>query len=232
MSIYRFSSVVILFGSIVSCGAANFTGGSKTSPKFPTEKPGTTGTTPGGTTPGGTTPGGTTPGGTTPGADGGSTPQIGPDNQVNQPNPNTIVYGIDQVFHIGDGRFEGTSCKQEVSQLALAGNAYFFEFEVLTDSTQMTIDVAKLCGIDYTTNTYELYSGRSVVQGLGIPLVETKLTSPRISLNKGVYTIILAAGFGAGAGQSRKDLDDYIVGSVTVNGSKPVKSVRYGSYNR
>jgi hypothetical protein len=239
MSFYKMSPFAILTLSIVvSCGAANFSGTSRTGPYSPPKAPATT-PTPGGiapgktSTPGGIAPGKTpTPGGIAPGSTGSSTPQIGPNNQVNQPNANTIVFGVDKVFHVGDGKFQNTSCMQQVSALPLAGNAYFFEFEVLTDSTELTVVVAKLCGIDYSSNTYEVYASNSRLQTQAIPAAAHGLTSPVISLNKGVYTVILGSGYGIGAGQMASDLDDYVVGNVTMSGSKPVRPVRYGAYNR
>ena len=239
MSINRWSTVAAASISlIVSCGAAKFTGGSRTGQNKPklnnpsTEPmPGTNpdGTNPSGTNPSGTNPSGTNPSGTNPNS---STPQIGPNSQVAQPNVNTIVFGLDQVFHICDGRYNNTSCMQEVSALPLAGDAFFFQFEVLGDSTDLNIEVAKLCGVDYTTNTFELYAGNARLQGQAVPGAAPGLVSPPVSLKKGIYTIILASGWGHLAGQTRNDLDDFIVGSVTVKGSKPVKAIRYGSYNR
>jgi hypothetical protein len=161
----------------------------------------------------------------------GQNTQTGPNDQISQPSPNTIVYGQDKVFHIGDGRFENTSCKEEVSQLPLNGNAYFFQFEVLNDNTSVNINVAKICGLDYQTNTFEIYALSSRLQGQYIPLSATTIAGTPVTLKKGAYSVLLTSGWGQD-GDNRSDRDDYIVGKVTVEGSQAVRPIRYGAYNR
>lgn len=161
----------------------------------------------------------------------GQNTQNGPSNQISQPTPNSIVFGQDKVFHIGDGRFENTSCKEEVSQLPLNGTAFFFQFEVLNDNTTVNINVAKICGVDYQTNTFEIYALSSRVQGQYIPLTATTLAGGPVKLNKGAYSVLLTSGLGKD-GDNTTDRDDYIVGKVTVEGNQAVRPIRYGAYNR
>jgi hypothetical protein len=243
------ASIVTMLTS-VACGNASFFGGDsgskskkQTSPSGQsTGGPTTDGQLPPGQNPGGQNPnsqnpnaqnpnglppGSQTPGGQTPGS---QNPQIGPNSQVTQPNPNTIIFGQDKVFHIGDGRFENTSCKEEVSQLPLNGTAYFFQFEVPTDNTSVTVNVAKICGTDYTTNTFEIFSGNTRLQGQYVKTATPSIAGTALTLKKGIYTIVLTSGWGNDGGAS--DRDDYIVGKVTVSGNQPVRPVQYGAYNR
>jgi len=161
-----------------------------------------------------------------------SVPQIGPSDQILQPDPNTIVFGRDKVFHIGDNDYENTSCKEQVSTLPLEGNAYFFQFEVLNDRTNVSINVGKICGVDYNSNVYELYSGSSRIQGTYIQRLGTSVDGKNIALNRGKYSVVLASGLGRYNNSSKSDLDDYIVGNVTVRGNQAIKPINYGSYKK
>lgn len=208
-----FSAVVLLSLATVACGNASFFGGSKkkknnaaveqTATPAPTVTPSTA-----------------------------SQPQIGPADQMMQPDANTIIYGRDKVFHIGDNKYENTSCKEQVSQLPLEGNAYFFQFEVLSDNTRVDVNVGKICGVDYTSNTYELYSGNSRVQGRYIQRLGTTVSGSSMVLRKGIYNVVLSSGWGRYNGSSKADLDDYIVGNVTVKGNQAIKPIKYGAYTK
>ncbi len=206
-----FSAVVLLSLATVACGNASFFGGSKKKKNASVEQT-------------------STPSTVTPSTAG--QPQIGPADQMMQPDANTIIYGRDKVFHIGDNKYENTSCKEQVSQLPLEGNAYFFQFEVLNDNTAVDVTVGKICGVDYTSNTYELYSGNSRVQGRYIQRLGTTASGSRMILRKGTYNVVLSSGLGRYNGSSQADLDDYIVGNVTVKGNQAIKPIKYGSYTK
>ena len=93
----------------VACGNASFFGGGSSKRKETvTQTQNTNGQSPNGQSPNGQSPNGQIPNGQIPGT--GQNPQTGPTDQISQPNPNTIVFGQDKVFHIGDGRFQNTSC--------------------------------------------------------------------------------------------------------------------------
>ena len=161
-----------------------------------------------------------------------TTPQIGPKDQITQPNPNTIIYGKDHVFHIGDNLLDNTSCKEQVTALPLEGTAYFFQFEVLNDNTTVSVNVARICGVDYATNTYEIYSGSSRIQGRYLQRLGTSVAGAPLTLNRGTYNVVLASGLGRDGNSSKEDLDDYIVGNVTVQGSQAIRPINYGSYQK
>jgi hypothetical protein len=221
-NVLRLTAVALAGLSLVACGNASFFGGGgskKTVQTNPQTQP-TVNPAPA-----------PTPTPTPPGSNG-TTPQIGPQNQVSQPDPNTIVFGKDQVFHIGDGRFDNTSCKEQVAALPLTGNAYFFQFEVLNDNTVVTVNTAKLCGIDYATNTYELYASVSRIQGQFIPRAQTSVTSAQIPLRRGVYTVVLASGLGRDSGEMKTDKDDFVVGNVVIQGNQAVRPLQYGAFRR
>jgi hypothetical protein len=207
-----FSAVVLLSLATVACGNASFFGGSKKKKNNAAVEQATTPPT------------------VTPST--ASQPQIGPADQMMQPDANTIIYGRDKVFHIGDNKYENTSCKEQVSQLPLEGNAYFFQFEVLSDNTRVDVNVGKICGVDYTSNTYELYSGNSRVQGRYIQRLGTTVSGSSMVLRKGIYNVVLSSGWGRYNGSSKADLDDYIVGNVTVKGNQAIKPIKYGAYTK
>jgi hypothetical protein len=220
----------------VACGNASFFGGGSSKRKETvTQNQNTNGQNPNGQSPNGQNPNGQNPfGQNTNGQNpvNGQNPQTGPADQISQPNPNTIVFGQDKVFHIGDGRFQNTSCKDEISQLPLTGTAYFFQFEVLNDNTTLNINVAKICGVDYQTNTFEIYGLTSRLQGQYIPLNSPTASASNVTLKKGAYSILLTSGWGKDTDSSAADRDDYIVGKVTVEGNNAIRPIRYGAYNR
>jgi hypothetical protein len=207
----RILGAVLLLGfATVSCGNANFFGGSKKKKNNAVAEQTTPTTTPSGVKP----------------------PQIGPSDQILQPDPNTVIFGRDRVFHIGDNKYENTSCKEQIAALPLEGNAYFFQFEVLNDNTTVEINVGKICGIDYTSNTYELYSGRNRVQGRYIQRMGTTVEGTNLMLRKGTYNVVLSSGLGRYNYSARPDLDDYVVGNVTVKGNQAIRPINYGSYTK
>ena len=136
------------------------------------------------------------------------------------------------MFHIGDGRFENTSCKEQIAALPLSGTAYFFQFEVLNDNTAVTVNAARICGVDYGTDTFELYSGTVRIQGKFIPRGISGFSADAIMLKRGVYSVVLTSGLGRDPGDATNDRDDYIVGNVTVQGNQAVRPLQYGTYNR
>jgi len=100
------SAVLLMSVATVGCGNANFFGGSKKKKNNAVAQQSSPSATPGEVKP----------------------PQIGPTDQILQPDPNTVIFGRDKVFHIGDNKYENTSCKEEIAALPLEGKAYFFQF--------------------------------------------------------------------------------------------------------
>lgn len=205
------SAVLLLSFTTISCGNANFFGGSKKKKNNAVAEQSTVPPT---------TPNGVKP------------PQIGPTDQILQPDANTVIYGRNRTFHIGDNKYENTSCKEEVASLPLEGNAYFFQFEVLNDNTTVEINVGRICGVDYTSNTYELYSGRDRLQGRYLQRLGTSISGTSMTLRKGTYNVVLSSGLGRYNSNSAPDLDDYVVGNVTVKGNQAIRPINYGSYTK
>lgn len=219
--------------------------------------PGTPGTVPGGTTgtvpvPGtpGTTPGTTTgpiplPG--TPGAPGykpipGSqcttppcqsnvpVPEYGPIGQVEQPTPNTVVFGKDQVLHIGNGNFPATSCMEQVSTIPLSGSVFFFQFQVNQDNTSVSVNVASICGVDFGSGTLQLAQGTAKVGQTTLPRGAKSLGLPSYVLNRGVYNVYVYSGKGNGTDGPTWDVDDFVVGNVQVTANQPITPGIFGAY--
>lgn len=173
------------------------------------EDPSTNGTTTDGST---TTPGGT---GTT------------TDGVTNDPSTNTIVYGANGVYHIGDGDFGNGSCVQEVATFDLEGTKYNFVFNVEQDATKISILVGRLCGVDNMFNEIKIEQSTSkqvfATASLNMAPVADNQTpySPfasEITLNRGTYSIAVYSGLGLSPG----DLDDFVIGNIKIKADKPI----------
>lgn len=218
----------------------------------PATNPNGTNTTTGTVTPGTVTPGITYPGTTSPnyspGAPGAPgyntipscpgtpcqpgvpTPTYGPIGQVQQPTPNSMVFGGSQSLHIGNGRFENTSCRAQVSSIPLSGSIYFFQFQVMQDNTTVNVNIANICGVDYASSTLQIAQNNSKMSQLPVPVGAPSLALPSQVLNHGVYTVYIYSGKGNGNNGPTWDSDDFIVGQVQVSGSQQVMPLNYGAF--
>lgn len=166
------------------------------------------------------------------------TPTYGPIGQASQPNPNSMIFGNSQSFHIGNNAYQSTSCKAQVASLALAGSVYFYQFQVMQDNTSVNINVASLCGVDYTTNVVQLAQNTSnpaspIPNAMGqlmIPKGASSVALPSTVLNKGVYTVYVYSGHGDGVAFPTTDIDDFVIGQVQISGNQAVMPINYGAF--
>ncbi len=151
-----------------------------------------------------------------------------PNIDINKPKPNEIEFGSwSKVFHIGDGEMTNSSCKLGVVFYPTRGSDYYFEFEVLEDVSTVTVNLGRVCGIDYAdTNHAAITQGTNYLQKQLIPLNASKLTLPTMTLNRGLYTVLVQS---APNPNKNNDRDDYLVGRVKITSNKPLKAGRVGA---
>lgn len=147
----------------------------------------------------------------------------------NQPNDNTIIFGGNKAFHIGDGQQANSSCIQQLTVLPLSGNKYVFEFDVLKDGVDVTVDV-QLCGVDYSTNVAYIAKGGQAVGTTPIPKGASTVQVKGTGLAKGKYSIVIES---KAAGQENPqvptDHDDFISQEVKVQSTGPIKPGKVGT---
>lgn len=161
------------------------------------------------------------------------TPTYGPIGQVSQPTPNSMIFGGTRSFHIGDGRFENTSCRAQVASLPLNGSVYFYQFQVMQDNTTVTINVSGVCGVDYMSNTLQLAQiaqTNSKVGQIAVPVGASNLGLPSAVLNRGVYAVYIYSGRGDSSRGQDTDFDDFVIGRVQINGNQQVMPIDYGAF--
>ncbi len=232
--------------ALAACGTASFSGGGSSG------RTGTNNVGPGGSNSpsagtGGTNPAGTNSSGNPVNPGGSSNPGSNPGSSQNT-TANTIqtiggiintirnnidvtrtdreiVFGGDKVFHIGDGRYPASTCQRQINAYPLSGTKYFFEFEVLEDSTLVDIDVLTVCGVDYSdSNAIDLVnsSGQYVdTRMIRAGSLSTGLNSR--TLNKGRYSVLVESRRNTTAGVEGGDNDDFIVGKIRVRSSRNIK---------
>jgi hypothetical protein len=236
------STMVIVSSLTVGCGSATFFGSGSSgkkdgnNPNSPQQEPGSSSETNGNNTgPGAPGAPGYTP---LPGANGDcpnppcapkQDPQYGPRSEI-EVTPEGINFGKDHVFHIGNGQFKDSTCREEIAQLPLSGSIYFFQFEVTADNTQVDINMARACGIDYSSGTVQLAKGFRKIGSQTIAPGITSLSLPKAALNRGVHTVYVYAGKGDGIRGAKWDIDDFIIGQVQIRANQPIKPGRYGTY--
>jgi hypothetical protein len=135
-----------------------------------------------------------------------------------------ITFGLNEVFHIGDGQYAQTACKARVQSYTLTGASFRFGFTVLTDATTVTISISTICGLNQGYGDFAALEGpNGELQHLKMTpaTYENKVLSfQAATLAKGDYAIHVYSGFGQA---NPSDRDDFIVGNITIKGSSDVK---------
>jgi hypothetical protein len=94
------------------------------------------------------------------------------------------------------------------------------------------VNVGSICGIDYSTNTFAIFAGQTMLQSRTLPMLALQFAGSSVVLKKGVYDVVLASGFGHDRGDPVGDFDDFIVGNVTISGNNAVRPIKFGSFVR
>lgn len=135
-------------------------------------------------------------------------------------SPNGFTFGTTAVFHLGNAKFEASTCQTKLQALPLNGRIFNFRFEVLADNTTVNLSITDLCGIDFDSNEISLTGGNASLPRLQIPIGATISQLPSLVLNKGTYTLSISSGKNTTNPKfTIGDYDDFIVGHVQAQGS-------------
>jgi hypothetical protein len=151
----------------------------------------------------------------------------GPDRPID------FVAPHDGVFHIGDNAMEASTCLGQLNQHELKGTAFFFEFDVAENNTQVNIELRDVCGVDYATSNLATLSRvgdaasqqeRLLPQGRGSQGI-VNVALGRTTLAAGKYVLRIESRPNARVITPRTpqgDRDDILIKSVRVHANKPV----------
>lgn len=155
------------------------------------------------------------------------------DGITNDPNTNTVVFGEKGVYRVGDGQARNTSCKQAVFSYELEGAEYSFLFNVSQDSTKVTLQIGRICGIDSGHSNSVKIINVETNSVAATATLETKVfgesdetfspfASSTLVLPKGKYAIRVVSDHKDGPGSDR---DDFIIGNISLKGDKPILGI-------
>jgi hypothetical protein len=60
----------------------------------------------------------------------------------------------------------------------------------------------------------------------------TTVNGTNLMLKRGTYNVVLSSGLGRYNYNAKQDLDDYVVGNVTIKGNQAIRPINYGSYTK
>ena len=144
----------------------------------------------------------------------------------------SVTFGANEVFHLGDGSFDGSSCKFTVNTFTLSGVKYFFEFQVENDNTRINIAINRVCGVDYPdTNFASLYHNGNRIEQMNIPSGSFLLTFSTKTVDAGFYRIEVESRTGSSLdlSPSKNDADDFIIGDLSIRGSNRITRGDFGA---
>lgn len=153
-----------------------------------------------------------------------------------QPPPQ-VRFGAseDGSFHLGNGEFSNSSCKNRLLVSDLSGVEFDFVFRVLSAGMVERIDIKDVCGIDLPLQNgagtapvvSEIMSKAQLLDASGKVLAKIEVTTANnstgamlangVELAPGLYRLRISAGsFRTTRGS---DVDDFMVGEVSVRGT-------------
>jgi hypothetical protein len=156
---------------------------------------------------------------------------LGSDSDIvaNQPDENTIDFGDNNFFHVGDNGFQDTTCKVEISLAKLDGTQFYFEFEVKKDATDVSLEIKKVCGVDYgDSNKVRIINtsdAKPVVEDV-VKIGDAPITLKGAGLKIGKYMVVVESTANA---TNNGDKDDFMIGQVKLKATKPVKAGKVGA---
>lgn len=158
-----------------------------------------------------------------------------------QTDDNTIQFGEDDVFRIGDGTSGVQSaCASELKGYDLKGSTYYFQFEVFEDDTKVDLSIDKICGVDKADATFiSVINDDTDVTAFAEITVATDANSDRkksfepftgLQLDKGIYSLVVRSKNTVGrvgpVPAGLDEFDDFIIGKLNLKGEKKVKAIR------
>ncbi len=136
-----------------------------------------------------------------------------------------VHFGDEKVFHIGDGKYSESSCKEQIDTYALTGTRYFFEFEVKEPATAIDVSINKICGVDYPRVSTSRLTGRTpgtnAYPSRPLAVSADKLQLDRLILGPGKYALIVESGIGQ-EDPGARDHDDFLVGKIAIKADKKI----------
>lgn len=157
-------------------------------------------------------------------------PPIGMANPVPSIFVDSITWGFDRDFHIGDGNVGALGdCAARMAAIPSSGSEIALEFDTVTANTQVVVYLGDLCGIDSTTadggyslntavNIENVGGGQEgtatiIFPGSVAAFMDT-ITLPTV----GTYRVHIFAGHGVFV----DDIDDFIAGKIEIRSSAPL----------
>lgn len=144
--------------------------------------------------------------------------------QPGDPNALTtdVEFGGDKVFRIGDNDFSGSSCYNQLDAYPISGTTYLFEFTVLENGTNITMEIDQICGVDYDLqNIAGIQKDGSYLTSQKIKKTDTMLQFGTQTLDAGKYSVVVQS-IEKKTGILAKDYDDFIVGKIHVKADKKI----------
>lgn len=159
----------------------------------------------------------------------------------NQADDNSIQFGEDDVFRIGDGSSGVQSaCASELKGYDLKGSTYYFQFDVLGDETKVNLAIDKICGVDKADATFisvvNNTSNAAVLSELAVPTdsvadrSQSYIPFSALSLDKGSYSLVVRSKNTVGrvgpVPVGLDEFDDFIIGKLNLTADKKVKAIK------
>ena len=139
-------------------------------------------------------------------------------------------FGSTGVFHLGDAKFNGSTCQPQLQELPLSGSKFNFTFTVTADATPVKITVVDLCGVDIDSNMVSMTGATELGQApVAIPVGATSFDFPGMTLGAGTYTLTITSGKNTNNEKfTIGSYDDFIVGQVQVMGNN-IQGISYSA---
>ncbi len=158
-----------------------------------------------------------------------------------QKDDETIQFGEDDVFRVGDGSPRVlSSCASEGKEYDLKGSTYYFQFEVIQNDTKIDLSIDSICGVDKPDASFiSILNEDSDITALAEITVPTDAALnftksyaafKALSLNKGTYSIVIRSKNSVGrvgpVPEGLDEFDDFVVGKLNLSGDKQLKAVK------
>lgn len=133
----------------------------------------------------------------------------------------SVVFGDDKVFRVGDGKAGGSSCKDSISAHEISGTTYHFNFTVVNPDTKVEIKIENICGIDLSNaSTAKLIGSDGVAaQSSTLKPGQARMEFATTNLNAGEFSIQIKTA-SPSRGRWRGHLDDFMVGKIHIYANK------------
>lgn len=144
------------------------------------------------------------------------------DQSPGDPLPNTITFAEDRsVYHIGDDKFAGSSCRASLREKETKGQILRFPF-VVKAQTQANILVENICGVDRPTNILSLVKSGGVLASKTLDVLKGKLVLNGLDLAPGSYEITIES-TEYDLSPDNKDRDDILIEDIQISSQAQIE---------